>query len=277
MKSSFASQRKHLRVAWRLPVRIETSLHRRPFDATTFNISAGGLCLLPSRPLPLETEAIVELRLPDGVRELRVRLQSHVVREVTPPIDGEGLIGLAFENVSTRERNLLREAVLKRALARVQSIAEYQAFRSLSDLDLLELASVSHELELWKGDHAAHFGDEATSVFLVKKGAVELRAPADPDDDEDERDPTRDKDATNVEVARAGQVFGEAAALLGLPHNLDVVAIEDTEVLVLPRSALQYLRDRNPQLALMLYEIFAAFMGRRVRRLTGRLISPLGY
>jgi len=106
----------------------------------------------------------------------------------------------------------------------------------------------------------------------VKKGAVELRPPADPDAE------VKDGEAEkNVEVARAGQVFGEAAALLGLPHNLDVVAVEDTEVLVLPRAALQYLRDRNPQLALMLYEIFAAFMGRRVRRLTGRLISPLGY
>jgi hypothetical protein len=269
MKSSFASQRKHLRVAWRLPVRIESSLHRRPFDATTFNVSAGGLCLLPSRPLPVDTEVMVELRLPEGVREVSLRLQAHVVREVAVEPDGDGLLGVQFENVSTRERNILREAVLHRALARVQSIAEYQAFRSLSDLDLLELASVSHELELWTGDHAAHYGDEATSVFLVKRGAVELRAPADPESAAGE--------PQQVEVARAGHVFGEAAALLGLPHNLDVVAVEETEVLVLPRAALQYLRDRNPQLALMLYEIFAAFMGRRVRRLTGRLISPLSY
>jgi CRP-like cAMP-binding protein len=56
-----------------------------------------------------------------------------------------------------------------------------------------------------------------------------------------------------------------------------VIATEPTELLVIPRSALLYLRDYNPNLAVCLYEIFAAFMGRRVRKLTGRLIAPLSY
>jgi hypothetical protein len=265
MNSAFQGQRRYVRVAWRLPVRVGTSLYAEPFDATTFNISAGGLCLLPSRPLPQGTPVTLELGLPQGLRERRLRLTASVVREVSIS-GGATLSAIAFDEMSTRDRQILRESIVQRALAQVQSLTEYQAFRNLSDLDLIELASVTHELQLFPGDHVAHFGDEATSVFLVKRGAVELRAPVD-----------LDYEDVRVDVARAGQVFGEVSTLLGLPHNLDIIAIEDTDLLVIPRTALGFLREHNPQLALMLYEIFAAFMGRRLRRMTGRLVSPLSY
>ncbi len=233
-------------------------------NATTFNISAGGLCLLPSQSLPLGEKVHVELHLPDGLKQRQLQLAGEVVREFSAGRE-HGLIGLVFADPTPWQRGFLRDFVLRHALAQMQAISEYPAFRDLSDIDLLELASVSHELLLSRGDCAARFGDEATSVFLVKSGAVELNAPD-----------IHDKEL-KVEVARAGQVFGEVSALLGLPHNLDVVAVEETELLVIPRAALSYLWEHSPRLALLLYEVFTAFMGRRVRRLTGRLVSPLTY
>ena len=56
-----------------------------------------------------------------------------------------------------------------------------------------------------------------------------------------------------------------------------IAAVEDTTLLVIPRTAVAYLRDYNPNLAVSLYEIFAAFMGRRLRKMTGRLFAPITY
>jgi len=254
-----------VRVAWRLPVRIHVKDGGTVQDTTMFNLSAGGICVMPPQALECGTQVEVEFHLPHGVQSSAFYLGGTVVRDVSM-CGGIQLSGIAFDDTSERERQLLRRLVLQRALAQIQSIAEYQAFSNLSDLDLIELGSVSHEMELDAGDHAAHFGDEATSVFLVKKGSVELRAPAE-----------EQRAGAPLEVARAGQVFGEVSALLGMPHNLDIVALEATELFVVPRTALAFLRDHNPHLALQLYEIFTAFMGRRLRRMTGRLISPLSY
>jgi CRP-like cAMP-binding protein len=183
-------------------------------------------------------------------------------------LEREGLVAIVFENMSDTETARLRECVMKRALSQIIYLSQFPAFRDLSDLDLLALTSVCHELHLKSGVHVAKFGDEADSVFLIKRGAVRLLSPQSPDGE---------TEPTEVEVARAGQLFGEASALLKLPHNLDVVAIEDTELLLIPAAAMVYLRDHHPSLAVSLYEIFAAFMGRRIRRLTGRLFSPLSY
>lgn len=215
---------------------------------------------MPGEPLRDAQEVELDILLPDGPSTRRVHAEATVVRT-----DEEGLVGLTFTRLSSTDKTFLRGSVLQRAMAQMHSIGEYPAFRGLADLELLELASVTHELVLEEGQHAARYGDEATSVFLVKRGAVRLLAPGE----------ANDPASQTVETARAGQVFGEASALLGLPHNLDVVAAELTELLLVPHSALIHLRDHNPHLALILYEIFAAFMGRRLRRLTGRLVSPL--
>ena len=70
-------------------------------------------------------------------------------------------------------------------------------------------------------------------------------------------------------------MFGEVSALLDLPHNLDIIAEIETELLAIPRASLQFLRDLNPNLTLALYEIFVGFMGRRLRKLTSRVFTPL--
>jgi CRP-like cAMP-binding protein len=116
------------------------------------------------------------------------------------------------------------------------------------------------------GQQLVGLGDEATSLFLVKNGKVQLRAPYGSDAMDSE-----------VDVACSGQIFGEVSALLGMPHNLDIIAVEDTTLLVIPRTAVAYMRDHNPNLAVSMYEIFAAFMGRRLRKMTGRLFAPLTY
>ena len=265
MKSSFAPQRKHLRVAWRLPAKIVILRDQTVVSAVVFNISAGGVLMFATEKLPWNGLVDVQLDMPEK-HEPAVLSYRGKVRRVG--LEREGLVAIEFEEISDADRARLRERVMKRALDQIVYLSHFAAFRDLSDLDLLVLTSVCHELRLHSGQPVAKLGDEADSVFIIKRGAVKLCAPNSGGDE---------GEGQEVEVARAGQVFGEASALLKLPHNLDVVAIEDTELLLIPRAAMVNLRDHHPSLAVSLYEIFAAFMGRRLRRLTGRLLSPLAY
>ncbi len=260
MDLPFSAQRKHFRVAWRMSVEVVPDDGGDSVRASTLNISAGGMSLLTAKPLPKDAAVELRFELPDGVQRRRMQVRGSVLRSGVLPNRAPSA-AVVFGEMDSRDRAFVRSCVLHQALRQMQSMAEYQAFRTVSDLDLLQLASVSNELVLAAGDYAAHHGDEATSVFLVKSGKVRLMGPG------------AAADEPPIEVVHAGQMFGEVSALLALPHSFDVIATEPTELLVVSRAALSYLREHNLHLALVLYDIIVAFMARRVRRLTARLAA----
>jgi CRP/FNR family transcriptional regulator, cyclic AMP receptor protein len=263
MKSSFAALRKHLRVAWRLPINIRLVREKTVMKAVTCNVSSHGVMVFTQTPLEPGADVVVSIDFPGAGAGSPMNLKGSVVRQ-DPAIAGTQAI--AFRDLQASEVRRIRAKVFGWALQLMERISEFPAFWDLTDLDLLALASVCHETTLAAGEPLAHLGDEATSLFLVKSGKVQLLAPHAGKNTDSE-----------VDVAQSGQIFGEVSALLGLPHSLDIVALEDTTLLVIPRTAVAYLRDYNPNLAVSLYEIFAAFMGRRLRKMTGRLFAPLTY
>jgi len=263
MKSSFAALRKHLRVAWRIPVVIRLVREKTVMKAMTCNVSSHGVMVFTKTPLEPATDVVVSMVFPGGGAKAPMDVKGVVVRQ-DPGIVGTQAI--AFQDLEASQTRRIRSNVFGWALKLMERISEFPAFWDLTDLDLLALASVCHETKLAAGEQLARLGDEATSLFLVKSGQVQLRAPYAGKDTDSE-----------VDVARTGQIFGEVSALLGLPHSLDIAAVEDTTLLVIPRTAVAYLRDYNPNLAVSLYEIFAAFMGRRLRKMTGRLFAPITY
>lgn len=263
--STSLTQRKDLRVAWRLDVGLRMLPDGPTVPGRTLNVATGGLALVAEGALAVDSTVLVECDLPDGVHTRTMQIPAVVLRCAAAGA-AEFSVAVVFQDLDSRDRAFLRTCVLGQALRQMQSLTEYQAFREVADLDLLELASVSHEQRVTAGTVVVRYGDEADSVFLIKRGKVELR-PAGSGGAADGQD-------ESCEVVHAGQVFGEVPTLLGLPHSLDAVAVEDTELLVVPRASLSYLREHNPHLALVLYEIFVAFLGRRVRRLTSRLAVP---
>jgi hypothetical protein len=263
MKSSFAALRKHLRVAWRVPVTIRLIREKAELQAMTCNVSSHGVMVFTQEALEPGTEVEVSIEFPRAGTKAPMNAKGTVVRQDAVIA---GTQAIAFQDMKPTQVRQLRAMVFGWALGLMERISEFPAFWDLTDLDLLALASVCHETSLRAGEQLARLGDEATSLFLVKSGKVRLLAPHAGKNTDSE-----------VDVAQSGQIFGEVSALLGLPHSLDVIAVEDTTLLVIPRTAVAYLRDYNPNLAVSLYEIFAAFMGRRLRKATSRLFAPLTY
>ena len=76
-------------------------------------------------------------------------------------------------------------------------------------------------------------GSPADGLYLIVSGEVRVL----------------DGDGGEVAALRAGDFFGEFSLLLGTPHQHEVRATEDTELMVVPRERFDQLLTDNPKLA----------------------------
>jgi CRP-like cAMP-binding protein/predicted GNAT family N-acyltransferase len=110
----------------------------------------------------------------------------------------------------------------------------------LDDLDgdekeFLFLAA-GHE-DIAAGQHVLRKGDGGTAMYLILDGAIEVRA-------------SRRGHQSVLGTLGAGQLFGEAAFLMGTPRSADVIAIADTHLVVLDQPGFARLSEQHPAVAL---------------------------
>lgn len=118
----------------------------------------------------------------------------------------------------------------------VRALRDVPIFAEASEQTLLEIVGVSVNL-LWEADETIFaVGDEAEALYVVLRGRVEITSPGD------------DETTRLAEVSDAGY-FGEQALLSGTSHSKTVRALEDTELMVIPRDVFGALLEENPDLA----------------------------
>lgn len=110
----------------------------------------------------------------------------------------------------------------------------------LDDLDGDEkeylFLSAAHR-DVKSGEAVLHKGDSGTEMYLIIDGAVEVT--------ESPRGQRR-----VLTTLGAGQLFGEAAFLMGTPRTADVTAIADTQLVALDTEAFARLSEEHPAVAL---------------------------
>jgi CRP-like cAMP-binding protein len=101
-----------------------------------------------------------------------------------------------------------------------------------------------------KGEHIFHKGDEASHIYIVKSGEVELSIPG-----------------TEVTIQKKklgiGECFGQVALMSMQPHAVSAMAVETSEVIVLSRGALHQLRHEDINLFALLMMNIARELARR--------------
>jgi CRP-like cAMP-binding protein len=123
-------------------------------------------------------------------------------------------------------------------------------FSELSGDSLVRLVNRVSLQELSAGEYVFRAGDPADALYVVVEGAVEAVK----------------EGATPVEQTRLaeGEFFGEIGLLSDSPRQRTVVALEETQLLVIDRSVVGELRGAEP-----------AFLKVLLRFLRCRLIAPL--
>jgi CRP-like cAMP-binding protein len=123
---------------------------------------------------------------------------------------------------------------------------------SLGALDgeaLLELVGSSVNL-CWSADSTVFSkGDDGDALYVVLSGAVSVQ-----------------DGGTEVQRIEPGDYLGERALVRGEPRTLDAVAVEDSELMVVPKEAVTRLLEERPALAAAVRERLDEFDARDASR-----------
>ena len=122
--------------------------------------------------------------------------------------------------------------------SRADTLAEVPLFSLLDDQERATLAERIDEVALAAGKVVYSYGDPGDAMYVVRSGVVELSFAND----------TGEKIV--VDVARAGDFFGEISLLDGGPRTAEALVLEDLDALVVDRGDLDELFRIKPQAAL---------------------------
>ena len=115
-------------------------------------------------------------------------------------------------------------------------------FAPLSDEEIERLAQLSSIRVYAPGEAIVRMGQEGNSMFVVMRGAVEVRIV------QEQRTQVLNKLGEN-------DFFGEMSLLTGEPRTATVVATEETEVLKIGKDAIKPIFEANPELVKTISEM----------------------
>ena len=125
-------------------------------------------------------------------------------------------------------------------------------FSQLEDSDLARIAKVVVPRKYSKGAAIVKEGEQAVAFYVIINGKVEVK-----------------KGGELLNTIGAGGSFGHMALLDGFPRVATVVAVEDTECLVMTRWDFAAELRTNPNIALSMLPV----MSKHIRELEERLFG----
>ncbi|MFP3953751.1 MAG: Crp/Fnr family transcriptional regulator [Candidatus Bipolaricaulota bacterium] len=135
----------------------------------------------------------------------------------------------------------------------VEMLKEVPLFSSLNTRQLKSVVKTAKEKEFEEGKAIVKEGEEKKAGFyLILDGQVEVK-----------------QGEKTLSRLGTGQFFGEMAVLDGQPRSADVIAVEDTECLLLTNWDVKALIKTYPDIAMNII----AELARRLRRTSASLSS----
>jgi CRP-like cAMP-binding protein len=123
----------------------------------------------------------------------------------------------------------------------VTALRAVPSLAALEDRTLLAIVGDSANLFWRAGSQVFAKGSPADGLYVVVSGSVRVIA----------------DDGAELGVLGAGDFFGEFSLLQGAAHGRDVVAVEDTELMVVAKERFDDLLAGNPEVARSIRETAA--------------------
>jgi NTE family protein len=136
----------------------------------------------------------------------------------------------------------------------------FALFRTLSSEQRLKTLQAMIRRDLVRGEVLVAQDDPSDALFMVLHGALAVH---------------RNGDTQPFAELRAGELIGEIGFFANVPRTANVVAIRDTSVLVLTRSAYQGLAQDSPAIAEALLAALALRLAQRTEQLRTARRSPM--
>ena len=133
----------------------------------------------------------------------------------------------------------------------------------IEEAGLSKIAMITKQVSVKKGDQLFKEKDETKGLWLVHTGKIEISRI------------TADGWRQTLVVLPAGQFFGELSILENRKHVASATALEDTELLLIPKEDFDNLVQKDCVLALKLVMKLAIAMSKNLRRMNDKFLGAL--
>jgi len=136
----------------------------------------------------------------------------------------------------------------------------------LQDIDqagLNKIAKIIKQFSVKKGEPLFKEKDETKGLWLILSGKIEISRV------------TADGWRQTLVVLSAGNFFGELSILENRKHVASAVALEDTELRLLPKEDFDKMMEEDCALALNIVKRIAIVMSKNLRRMNDKFLSAL--
>jgi len=133
----------------------------------------------------------------------------------------------------------------------------------IDEAGLGKIARMTQKVSVKKGDQLFKEKDETKGLWLIRSGKIEISRI------------TADGWRQTLVVLPAGHFFGELSILENRKHVASATALEDTELLLIPKEDFDDLVQKDCVLALKLVMKLAIAMSKNLRRMNDKFLSAL--
>jgi CRP/FNR family cyclic AMP-dependent transcriptional regulator len=136
----------------------------------------------------------------------------------------------------------------------------------LEDIDvegLKKMAKIVKKFSFKKGEQLFKEKDDTRGLWLVHSGKVEISRV------------TADGWRQTLAVLPAGHFFGELSIIENRKHVASAVAIEDTDLFLIPKEEFERLLEEDIKLACAIVKKIALVMSKNLRMMNDKFLSAL--
>lgn len=135
--------------------------------------------------------------------------------------------------------------------------------QDIDDAGLNKIARIIKQVSVKKGEQLFKEKDETKGLWLILSGKIEISRM------------TADGWRQTLVVLPTGHFFGELSILENRKHVATAVALEDTELLLIPKEDFEKLMEEDCALALNIVKKIAIVMSKNLRRMNDKFLSAL--
>lgn len=144
-----------------------------------------------------------------------------------------------------------------------ETLKQQVLLQDIDDAGLNKIAKIIKQVSIKKGEQLFKEQDETKGLWLILSGKIEISRV------------TADGWRQTLVVLSPGHFFGELSILENRKHVATAVALEDTELLLIPKEDFEKLMQEDCALALNIVKKIAIVMSKNLRRMNDKFLSAL--
>ncbi len=136
-------------------------------------------------------------------------------------------------------------------------------FEDISDSELEKLSNIMKELSLKKDEFLFKEGDDTKGIYMIRSGKIEITKV------------TTDGWKQTIAVLSTGNFFGELSIIEKRKHEANAMAIENTELVKLPKEEFEKLENEDLELAAKIMKKLILVLSKNLRRMNEKFLKAL--